>query len=213
MGLDYAIPRSWLEKANATLSGIMSYLSGKPDRATKVELIPALSVASLTLAVLLIWGIVEGYEELDISVGSIVTMIIGVLSLVALGGTAYSILLDLISRLIRRRRIIGRAQKRTATRRDIVVSNFFLLVILVVVISIVALSFGFVETNSIMTNWVLPIILILFFPALLGSLFYLVISGAITLLGRIGRMEKGALGPVALGLFVLGGGILLIVAW
>lgn len=212
-GLDYVLPRPWLKRVNDVLSGALSFLSGKPGRASRLSLIGALCVASLAISLPMIIAI---REESDVSLWGI---IIGATFLVVLGGFAYIYALDLIIKRVSKIPMLVKGQKRAFSDKDLVVANSFLLAITVVLGSILFWGW-FVLVKTLPTIGLLFIIVLVaiiifyfLFPAFIGSLFYLTIRGFIAFLNKLGRMPRGALGPIALGFFILGGIFLLIEAW
>jgi len=154
------------------------------------------------------------YGEADISSWEgIVGTIIGVIFLISFGGVAYTQLLDFIAKKVKQRHVLRHKGEKLANDRDVLIANSFLFpitillgVILGLILFFLAKIFPFIALASIF-------IYLFLFPALAGSLFYLLTRGLIALLDKIGKMPKGALGPLALGLFVSGGIIILIEVW
>lgn len=209
LGLDHLIPPRWLDKINGILSRILSYLSTKPGRATKISLLAALSTAGLAIALpMIIFG------EADISSWEgIVGTIVGVIFLISFGGVAYTQLLDFIAKKVRQRHVLRHKGEKLATDRDVLIANSFLFIITILLGVILGLILFFLAKTVPVIALVSIFVYLFLFPAFVGSLFYLIIRGLITLLDKIGKMPKGALGPLALVLFVSGGIILLIEVW
>ena len=149
-------------------------------------------------------------KESDVSPLGIV---VGVVVSIASGGIAYMYSLSFITKSITKHQILEREQKQLFSDKDLLVANSFLLMITLLLSSILVLAWLTLGKNLPYIGVVFIVIYLVLFPAFVGSLFYLVSSAFIILLDKIGKTQKGALWPIALALFILGGVILLIDAW
>ncbi|MCK4368831.1 MAG: hypothetical protein KAV68_04105 [Dehalococcoidales bacterium] len=209
LGLDYLLSRSRLKKINRRLSKALSWSSSKPGRARKISLLAALSIAGLAIALPM-----AIYGEADISSWEgIVGTIMGVIFLTSFGGVAYTQLLDFIAKKARQRHVLRHKGEKLANDRDVLIANSFLFLITTLLGIILPLILYYLAKTFPFIALALIFVYMFLLPAFVGSLCYLLIRGSIALLDKIGKMPKGALGPLALGLFVFGGIIILIEVW
>lgn len=209
LGLDYFVKREKLDEINTKISKKLSWFSGKPGRAIGVSLLAALSLASLGVAsLIMIFGgaNISSWED-------ILGNIVGAIFLVGFGGIAYGHSLKFISEKIKEKRISRHKGKRGIIEGDVLKANLLLLLIILLVGGILILV-SFILAELIPLLLVVSIFICIFLvPAFIGSVSYLIVRFIIKILDKLSEMPKGALGPVALGLFVTGGILRLIEIW
>jgi len=209
LGLDYLLPRRRLKKINRRLSKVLSWSSRKPDRARKISLLAALSIAGLAIALPMV---IAGEADIS-SWEGILGTIVGVIFLISFGGVAYTQLLDFIAKKVRQRHVLRHKDEKLATDRDVLIANLFLFIITILSGVILGLIVYFLSKIFLYIALASIFVYMFLLPAFVGSLCYLLIRISIALLDKISKMPKGALGPLALGLFVVGGIIILIDVW